>query len=112
MSERKIKDAGRIDLPSFYDLLDGKTPEQVIEVLRKMQQEYSGRDVFFKLEHYGYDGGITFELHERRLETDEEMAQRLKLEASRKRDEAAKLKKKHEQELKEYKRLKKKFETA
>jgi len=94
----------------FYELLDQKTPEEVIDVMQSYIESYKGRDVYFTVEPYGYDGGIQLELWERRLETDEEFEKRIAKEAVAKAKEKKAKAAKREKELAEYQRLKKKFE--
>lgn len=92
------------------DVLDGQRPAEVIEVMQHYLERFKGRDVYFSVEHYGYDGGVNLKLYECRLENDREFEQRL---ASEKRQQAAAEKaaeKTIERERKEYLRLKKKFE--
>lgn len=84
----------RLCTESFYDILDQKTPEEVIERMRELQSEYEGRKISFDVEPYGYDGGLELVLYEHRLENDEEFEKRTKV----------------DKELAEYERLKKKFE--
>lgn len=95
---------------SLFDLLDFKTPAQVIEHLQLIQKKYAGLEVFFKLSTWGYDGGVDLELWKQREQTDEEYDRLLAAytkEQDRKK-KAAKLKK--DSEFAEYQRLKKKFE--
>ncbi len=109
MSKRKII-VTEIGQESFYDYLDGKTPDQVIKEMQRLRDYYQGRDVYFDIQSYGYDGGIELYLYERREENDKEYAKRL---AEEKKEKEAKKKSKAEKEAKEYAeylRLQKKFE--
>lgn len=107
---RKITEQIRPFELSIYSLLDGKTPEQAIEQLQKIRDEYQGRDIWFMLYTWGYDGGCEMELYGSRLQTDAEYEQELdkynKTQA-RKRADAQKRK---DAEFAEFQRLKKKFE--
>lgn len=111
MSKRLILDCEAREYVDFYEF-DGKTPEEVIERMQTMRAEMGGRDVYFHINHYGYDGGKELTLRERREETDKEYNKRI---AEEKKDklkakEAKALK--EAKELAEYMRLKKKFETT
>ena len=108
MSERKIVEAIIKD-ESFYYLLDGKTPDDVGVLLHEFKTSYEGRDIFFKVRGFGYDGGLDLELWERRPETDREYEKRLTEEKKEQEKKALLDKKKKDQEYKEYLRLKKKF---
>jgi hypothetical protein len=106
MTERKIVDV-KVDYHvDFDDIIDDKTPDEIIEAAVMFKQIYKGRDIYFATEIYGYDGGKTLTLRERRLETDQELEQRIFYEEKVKKIERATLAK----ERKEYERLKKKFE--
>lgn len=110
MSKRKILDVEAREYVDF-DEIDGKTPEEVIERMKAMRAEMGGRDVYFHISHYGYDGGKELTLRERREETDKEYNKRI---AEEKKDrlkakEAKALK--EAKELAEFMRLKKKFES-
>lgn len=112
MIKRKIVDVSIDDYVDFYDVLDNKTPKQVIDVMQLYLKEYKDRDVYFNVDCYGYDGGKELKLRERRQENDKEFNQRLK---EHEKETARQLKikeKKEEKELAEYQRLKKKFEGA
>ena len=92
---------------SLYDLLDGKTPEQVKTELDSMLNNYivyirEGCKLTFDVDQ-GYDGGTELKLRITRKETDEEYANRLNEEKTIK-DKAKALR------LKEYLRLKAEFE--
>ncbi len=109
MSKRKIV-CESLGSESFYDILDGKTPEQVIEHMQGLRTYYGTRDVYFDIQSYGYDGGKELYMYERRLETDKEYDKRLSEEKKVrvKAKEAKALK--EAKELAEYERLRKKFE--
>lgn len=110
MSKRKIV-CESLGSESFYDILDSKTPEQVIKRMQEIREYYGDRDVYFDIQSYGYDGGKELYMYERREETDKEydarIAQEKKLRASKK--AAAQAKK--DKEYGEYMRLKAKFES-
>lgn len=111
MAKRKEITA-KLGTESFYDILDQKTPEEVIERMRELRAEYTGRKVSFNVAPYGYDGGIELELWEHRLENDREfekrMAEEKKVKDARKKQKADK----EARELAEFMRLKKKFEDT
>lgn len=100
----------RLGTESFYDILDQKTPEEVIERMRELQSEYTGRKISFDVEPYGYDGGTQLVLYEHRLENDEEFEKRTEAEAKEREMKKQKTATKEAKELAEYERLKKKFE--
>lgn len=110
MSERKIVDVELKDYIDFDDVLDGKTPDQVIEAMAYYKEQYDGRNIYFYLESYGYDGGKELKLRERRLETDKEYEKRMAAEALEQSKKRAAARKKKDKEYAEYQRLKKKFE--
>jgi len=95
---------------SFYDILDSKTPEQVIQRMQEIREYYGDRDVYFDIQSYGYDGGKELYMYERRLENDKEYDRRIALEKKEKvkAKDAKALKKAKERA--EFERLKKKFE--
>lgn len=99
----------RLGEESFYDILDGNTPEQVIERMQQLRAGYPGRDVYFDVSSYGYDGGKELNLYERRLETDKEFEKRIAEEKKVKAKEKEAKAVKEAKELAEYERLKKKF---
>ena len=109
MTKRKILDVEAREYVDF-DEIDGKTPEEVIERMKAMRAEMGGRDVYFHINHYGYDGGKELTLRERRLENDKEYAKRMadekRVKAKAKEDKAAK----EAKEFAEYQRLQKKFQ--
>lgn len=82
----------------------------VIENLNKIQDKYPDKDLFFKIERYGYDGGMDLDLYENRKETDQERDARLaRLRKQRAKEKEEKLKiEQKERDLLE--RLKKKYE--
>jgi hypothetical protein len=109
MTERKIVDVRVCEYVDFYDILDGKTPDQIIEAAENFKKEYEGRDIYFDIQSYGYDGGKELTLRERRLETDKELALRIKAEEKVKAKAKETKAVKEAKERKEYERLKKKF---
>lgn len=108
MSKKKIviDDLGE---GSFYDVLNGKTFDEVIARMEQYKSHYSGRDVYFDIQGYGYDGGIELCLRERRLETDREYEKRIAKENLERAKKRAAEKKKKDREYAEYVRLKEKF---
>lgn len=108
MSKRKIVSV-HICGDSFYDILDQNTPDQVIECMKLRQELYKGRDIFFDVSSYGYDGGVSLDIWERREETDEEYEKRItkeKIERAIKKKNKADIEAK---ELAEFERLKAKY---
>lgn len=96
----------------FYDVIDGRTPADIIQLMGYYQERFKDRDVYFSVESYGYDGGKDLKLRERREETDQEYKKRI---AREQKDKAAKKKAKADKDardLAEYMRLKKKFENV
>lgn len=109
MHERKFIES-RICTESFYDLLDNKTPDQIVIEFEKYTTEYyHGRDVFFRVKGYGYDGGVELELWEKRLETDKEYEKRVREEKKASEKKAKEATAKKDREYAEFLRLKKKF---
>ena len=94
---------------SIYSMLDGMTPEKVIEYMEEIRDLYCGRDVFFSVEPYGYDGGVELAVYERRLETDAEYAKRKAAEKKEREKKKAAATKKKDKEYDEYLRLLAKF---
>lgn len=94
----------------FYDVLDGKTPDQVVEAMKYYQDKYAGRDVYFDIQPYGYDGGKDLKLRERRLENDKEFEKRVAEEKKAKAKAKEAKATKEAKEFLEYQRLQKKFE--
>ena len=109
MSKRKIV-CESLGSESFYDILDSKTPEQVIERMQEIRAYYGTRDVYFDIQSYGYDGGKELYMYERRLETDKEYDKRI----AEEKKEKAKVKEakaiKEAKEFAEFQRLQKKFQ--
>lgn len=99
----------RLGTESFYDVLDQKTPEQVIEEMQSYIRMYQGRKISFNVSPYGYDGGLELELWESREETDKEYDKRVAVEKRERDRKRAANKAKKDRELAEYVRLKKKF---
>lgn len=110
MSKRKILDVEVNDYVDFYDVLDGKTPDQVVEAMAYYQQTYAGRYVYFDVQSYGYDGGKDLKIRERRLENDKEYGERMREEEKEKTKARATKAAKELKERAEYERLKKKFQ--
>ena len=109
MSKRKIVDVEVKEYVDF-DEFDGKTPEEIIERMKAFRTEMNDRDVYFYINHYGYDGGKELKLRERREETDKEYEKRIAEEEKVRAKKRADEKKKKDREYAEYERLKKKFE--
>lgn len=109
MTKRKIVNV-RLGEESFYDILDQRTPEEVIERMKELQAGYPGRHVYFNVSGYGYDGGKELELWESREETDKEFNKRIAEESKIKAKQKEAKAMKEAKELAEYERLKKKFE--
>jgi hypothetical protein len=95
---------------SFYDILDSKTPQEVIAEMQNMLVAYGNRNIKFDIVPYGYDGGLELHLLETRLENDKEFAARRQLEAKFREKEKARKKTNLEKEFAEYQRLQKKFQ--
>lgn len=109
MSKRKIIESF-VSAESFYDILDGMTPDQIAKQLENLKTHYQGRDIFFRVKDYGYDGGAELELWEKRLETDKEYEKRVQEEKKASEKKAKEAKAKKDREYEEFLRLKKKFE--
>lgn len=109
MSKRKIVNV-KIGSESFYDILDQKTPAEVVERMNELQAGYPDRHVYFNVSPYGYDGGLDLELWESREETDREFNKRVAEEKKEREKKSAAAQAKKDRELAEYQRLKKKFE--
>jgi len=110
MSKRKILDVVVDEYVDFYDVLDSKTPDQVVEAMKYYQEKYVGRDIYFDIQSYGYDGGKELKIRERREENDKEYEKRL---GEEKKERARKKQTKAEKEAKEFlefQRLQKKFQ--
>ena len=108
-SKRIIVDV-ESDLYVDFDEFDGKTPDQIIETMKDYAIAYPGRDFYFHIHRYGYDGGKDLTLRERRLENDKEFNDRIKAEKKAKEEKVQKKADKEAKELAEFIRLKKKFE--
>jgi hypothetical protein len=110
MSKRLIVDTEVNDCyVDFYDVIDGKTPQEIAECMEYYKQRFEGRDVYFNIESYGYDGGKELKLRERREENDRDYEKRLVAEKKVK-DAKKKIKAdKEARDIAEYERLKKKF---
>ena len=109
MSDRKIVEVLIRFNESFDNILHDKTPEQVIVYMEEFRSQYRNRDIYFRIEPYGYDGGANIALWERREETDEEYDLRMLAEKDALQRENERKKKMKEKELKEYLRLKEKY---
>ncbi len=94
-----------------FDEFDGKTPEQIIETMKTYAFHYPDRDLYFHINHYGYDGGKELEMRERRLENDKEFNKRIAEEKKSKDLKQQQKADKEAKELAEFLRLKKKFES-
>ena len=110
VEKRIIVDEKVNDYIDFYDVLDGKTPDQVVEAMKYYQDQYTGRDIYFNIDTYGYDGGKELTLRERRLENDKEYEKRMAEVAKDKNAKRAAKLLKEEKEFAEYQRLQKKFQ--
>jgi hypothetical protein len=110
MSKRKILDVEVNDYIDFYDVLDQKTPAQVVESMSYYLEKYAGRDVYFDIQSYGYDGGKELKLRERREENDKEFNKRIAEETKAKAKAKEDKKTKEAKEFLEYQRLQKKFQ--
>ena len=108
-AKRKIVNV-HLSSESFYDVLDSRTPEQVIERMIRLRSEYPDRDIYFDVSSYGYDGGKELDLYERREENDKEYAKRMAEEKKIKDQELAAKATKEAKEFAEYQRLQKKFQ--
>lgn len=53
----------------LLDLLDGHTPDQVIEIMQAIKQKYINREVYFIESYIGNDSEKTISLFEQRLPT-------------------------------------------
>ena len=108
MTKRKII-VGNVAVESFYDLLDLKTPAQVIDMMVSMQERYKDRDVYFSLERFDYDSDLELHVNERREETDAEYKKRIAVEKKVREKKKESESKKKDKEYAEYLRLQKKF---
>lgn len=100
----------KLGTESFYDILDQKTPMQVIAEMQEFDLRYAGRKVSFNVAPYGYDGGLELEVYEHRLENDKEFAKRRAAETKDREKEKLRKLTNAEKEFKEYLRLQKKFQ--
>ena len=111
MSKSKRKEITvKLGTESFYDILDQKTPAQVIAEMQELDARYQGRKISFNVAPYGYDGGIELEVYEHRLENDKEFAKRREAEAKDREREKLRKRTNAEKEFAEYMRLQKKFQ--
>ena len=110
MSKRKILDVKLEEYIDFYDVLDGKSPAQVVEAMNYYSERFAGRDVYFSVDSYGYDGGKELTVRERREENDKEFAKRTADEKKERENKKASKAVKDAKERAEFERLKKKFE--
>ena len=111
MSDRKSVEVF-IGNESFHDIIDGHTPDMVIDIMKTFKQRHESLHVFFKIRYYGYDGGMELEIWERRLETDKEYKKRLAVEAKEAEKKILSEQEQKNKEFREYQRLKKKFEKV
>jgi len=113
MKKRLILDVEYKDCyVDFYDVIDGRTPDEIMELMKYYKERFQGHDVYFSVDSYGYDGGKELRLRERREETDKEFEKRL-AEEKKAKDAKKKVKAdKEARELAEFMRLKKKFENV
>jgi len=107
---KRLMITSQLGTESFYDILDQKSPEEVITRMQELMAEYPGRKVNFNVAPYGYDGGLELELWEQRLENDKEFAKRREAEAKARDKEKARKLTNLEKEFAEYQRLQKKFQ--
>lgn len=111
MSKAKRKEiTTKLGTESFYDILDQKTPQQVIAEMQELDSRYEGRKVSFNVAPFGYDGGLELEVYEHRLENDKEFAKRRESEAKDREKEKLRKRTKEEKDFAEYQRLQKKFQ--
>lgn len=111
MKKRLIIDSKLDEYIDFYDVLEGKTPDQVVEAMRYYQEKFAGRDVYFDINTYGYDGGKELQLRERREETDKEYEKRMDQEKKEREIKKANKALKDAKEFAEFQRLQKKFQS-
>ena len=97
---------------SFYDIIDGKTPDEVIQEMERLKTRYGegAHRLHFDVHAYGYDGGLELYFYRERYETDKEWQIRTEHEAKERAKKAEAEKKKLDKEFAEYERLRKKFE--
>ena len=113
MSDRLIVDVKVEDCyVDFGDVIDGRTPDDIIDVMKYYKERFEDRDIYFSIERYGYDGGKELVIRERRLENDKEYDRRI-AEEKRTKEHKKKLKAaKEAEELAQYLKLKKKFDKV
>lgn len=97
------------DKSPLLDLLDGNTPDQVIEIMQAIKQKYINREVYFIESYIGNDGEKTVSLFEQRLENDKEYSTRLAKEQKSAERKKSKQHEKEEKDRAEFERLRKKF---
>lgn len=110
MKQRKEVTVTIENCVSVLDILEGLTPDGVIQKMEEFKEAYQDRNIRFGVEYYGHDGGVEIVLQETRLETDKEYDRRIKAEQKEEERLKAAMAKTDEKERKEYERLKKKFE--
>lgn len=108
-SKRKLINV-QLGNESFYNLLDQKTPDEVISEMLALSNQHGDRKIYFNISPYGYDGGLELELWETREENDKELAARRAQEAKEREKEKKRKLTNSEKEFKEYLRLQKKFQ--
>lgn len=111
MKKKMIRESE--SLGSYYSLLDGKSPTDIIILMQGLHETY-GPDCYIDYHHdYVSDGESVISVFYTREETDEELATRKKRSESakiaKKKSDAKRKAKKEEQERFEYERLKAKF---
>ena len=110
----KVEKRRTLDVEAKYyvdfDDFDGKTPEQIIENMKALRAEVGDDDVYYNIEHYGYDGGKELKLRQRRLENDKEYAKRMAEEKQAKAKARETKAAKEAKEFAEFQRLQKKFQ--
>lgn len=87
-----------------FDVIDGRTPAKVIEIMNEYIEKFKGRNVFFNIEN-NWDDDKELRLYETRLETDQEYAARI---AEETRIKALR----EDKERAEYERLRSKYEKS
>jgi hypothetical protein len=110
MAKKRKEVTVKLHNESFYDILDEKSPQEVIATMQELLSVYGIRKIKFVVEAYGYDGGKELALHETRLENDRELAARVKIEAKIRENEKKRKQTNLEKEFAEYQRLQKKFQ--
>ena len=87
MSKERLRVVDRKEYVSLFDFLDGKEFFDVKEELDRLEQQVNyglGEAAKFKVEPYGYDGGVELYLEVYRDETDAEYNKRQDKEAKAK----------------------------